>query len=256
MLASGQIVTASPCSHPKLFFSIRGGGGGTYGVVVETTVKSFPSMPVTAIQLSIVPLNATSMPAFMDALSTVYAAYPDLASKGFSGYGSWSTSSPTPIIENHTSLYNAARFAQIYAIFDTPPTKAESLFLSFKKELSAFNDSLYVNTSVSYFPSYAAYYETLANASSPIGQSAALGSRLLDRDALTKNRSALSETLKILAGSPEQFTSNYMVFVGGGAVASNRDPWSGVNPAWRTSYVHNSKCCEINSYGFHAIFVL
>ena len=248
MLASGQIVTASPCSHPKLFSSIRGGGGGTYGVVIETTVKAFPSSPVSAIQLSIVPLNATSLPAFMDALSTVYAAYPDLASKGFSGYGSWSIYSPPPVVGNYTGAYTAARFAQIYAIFDTLPTKAESLFSSFKTQLSAFNDSVHVNTSISYFPTYAEYYEKLSNVSPPVGQSAALGSRLLDRDALTRKRSALSETLKILAGSPEEFTSNNIVFVGGGAVATNSDPWSGVNPAWRTSYVHNSKCYAILYY--------
>ena len=254
MLASDQIITASPCSHPRLFFSIRGGGGGTYCVVVETTVKSFPSMPVSAIQLSIVLLNATGVTAFIDVLSTLYAAYLDLASKGFGGYGSWSISSPTPLIEKYTGSYTAARFTQLYAIFDTPSTRAESFFLSFKKQQSAFNASLHVSTLVSYFPTHAAYYETLSNVSSPIGQSAALGSRLLDRDALTRKRSTLSETLRILAGSPEQFTSKNIVFVGGGAVASNDDPWSGVSPVWRTSYVHNSRCCVILRYHVYAVF--
>ncbi|KAK8013154.1 hypothetical protein PG991_009425 [Apiospora marii] len=42
--ATGEVVTASKSSHPDLFWAIRGGGGGTYGVVVEWTLQltSFP----------------------------------------------------------------------------------------------------------------------------------------------------------------------------------------------------------------------
>ena len=240
VLASGQIVTASPCSHPTLFYSIRGGGPGTYGVVIETTVKAYPSKSVTAIQLSIAPFNVSGIPTFLDALTTVYSAYPELSDRGFSGYGSWSISSPTPVIENYTAPFSAAGFTQIYAIFGTSPTKAQSLFSSFDKIIQALNGSLYIHTTAFHFDSYTAYYKTLSNISSPIGQQAALGSRLLDRDALAGNKTMLRDTLEVLAGSPEQFTSNNVVFVGGGAVAANAgDPWSGANPAWRTAYVHH-----------------
>ena len=40
VLANGSIVTASKCSHPDLFASIRGGGGGAAGVVVDFVAKS------------------------------------------------------------------------------------------------------------------------------------------------------------------------------------------------------------------------
>jgi FAD/FMN-containing dehydrogenase len=43
VLANGSIVTASPCEHSDLYFAIRGGGGGTYGVVVSTTIKAHPN---------------------------------------------------------------------------------------------------------------------------------------------------------------------------------------------------------------------
>ncbi|KAJ9635852.1 hypothetical protein H2199_008205 [Coniosporium tulheliwenetii] len=44
ILADGTTVVASPTSHPDLFWAIRGGGGGTYGIVVEYTLKlsTFP----------------------------------------------------------------------------------------------------------------------------------------------------------------------------------------------------------------------
>lgn len=240
VLASGHIVRVSPCSHPTLFYAIRGGGPGTYGVVIETTIRAYPGRSVTAIQLSIAPFHATGIPDFIDALTTVYSAYPGLSKEGFSGYGSWSISSPTPVIENYTASYNAAGFTQIYAIFDTSPTKARVLFSPLATKLLASNGSLYINTKISHFPAYSQYYEALSNVSSTIGQQAALGSRLLDQNALTGDRSALHDTLQTLAGSQDEFTSNNIVFVGGGAVAAGAsESWSGVNPAWRTAYVHH-----------------
>ena len=42
VLANGSLVTASKCSHPDLFYSIRGGGGGLAGVVTEFVARSHP----------------------------------------------------------------------------------------------------------------------------------------------------------------------------------------------------------------------
>lgn len=32
VLMNGTVVTTNSCSHPELFYAIRGGGGGTYGI--------------------------------------------------------------------------------------------------------------------------------------------------------------------------------------------------------------------------------
>ena len=37
VVANGSLVTASACRSPELFWALRGGGGGTYGVVVSVT---------------------------------------------------------------------------------------------------------------------------------------------------------------------------------------------------------------------------
>lgn len=47
VLADGRTVVASPDTNPDLFFAIRGGGGGTYGIVVEFTL-SLTSIPRSA----------------------------------------------------------------------------------------------------------------------------------------------------------------------------------------------------------------
>ena len=48
--AKGRLLDASPTVNPDLFFAIRGGGGGTYGIVVEATIKLI-EVPVVAVGL-------------------------------------------------------------------------------------------------------------------------------------------------------------------------------------------------------------
>lgn len=43
VLANGSVVVANKCSHPDLFWSLRGGGGGVAGVVTEFTVRTHPA---------------------------------------------------------------------------------------------------------------------------------------------------------------------------------------------------------------------
>jgi FAD/FMN-containing dehydrogenase len=38
----GELKVANEVSNPDLFWAIRGGGGGTFGVVVEATMKVIP----------------------------------------------------------------------------------------------------------------------------------------------------------------------------------------------------------------------
>lgn len=105
MLANGSLVTASPKENKDLFFAIRGGGPGTYGVVVETTVKAWPTKKVLVQTLAFAPLADEFLPNFMEALTDLYAAYPDLSDAGWSGYGTWSAYSAVPIFGNFTIAY-------------------------------------------------------------------------------------------------------------------------------------------------------
>ncbi|KAB8748979.1 hypothetical protein FH972_026530 [Carpinus fangiana] len=46
LLANGTIATANRCQNKDLFFALRGGGGGTFGVVLETTSRLHREVPM------------------------------------------------------------------------------------------------------------------------------------------------------------------------------------------------------------------
>lgn len=232
VLANGKIVTANACQHSDLFFAIRGGGPSTYGVVVSTIVKAHPNKKVAAQQLSFSPLTSNDLPAFMDALTLIYENYPTLSDAGFSGYGSWELASPLPP--------NTAGYRHAFAAFDKTPTELEQYFEPIKNLLNAYQPHLKIEIIYSAYSTFYDYYYTLSNVTSPAGQASALGSRLLDRKALTANPVALKDTLTAIVGPSEQFTSISVVFTTGGQVFRDaEDPYSGVNPAWRRAYVDN-----------------
>jgi len=45
--ADGKLTVANEVSNPDLFWALRGGGGGTFGIVTEATVKAFRSPKMT-----------------------------------------------------------------------------------------------------------------------------------------------------------------------------------------------------------------
>ena len=240
VLPSGRTVLASPCHHPELLFAIRGGGPASYGVVVSTTIKAHPQPQGISAQIfGFAPLSQNDTPTFMNAVNIVYQNYPNLSDAGFSGYGSWSLYSPTPLIPS--TNYTTA-FIHTIANFGKSAAEAQALFAPVAAQLDRYNGTqLFFYTKYLSFPTYASYYSTLSDVVTPVGStSGALGSRLLDRQALTGSPSALRTMLNTIAGTPSQATSNNIVFVGGGRVAADAsDPYSGVNPAWRGTYVHN-----------------
>lgn len=235
VVADGSIVTASPCEHSDLYFAIRGGGGGTYGVVVSATVKAHPNNKVVAQHLAIVPLT-TNISAFYDVIATVWASYPDLNDAGYAGYGQWAVDFPVPLFSTFTTGYVHG----IY-VFGKSLEEAQTIFAPTAAKLKTFNGtSAFVSVSYVSYPSYWDFYQHESGVEPPVGSPGALGSRLFDRAALTGNPAGLRKMMSVIAGTPGQGTSNNFELVSGGQVFKDAsDPYSGLNPAWRTSYMNN-----------------
>ena len=50
VLANGTVVAADACLNPELFWALRGGGGGTFGVVVHAHYKIYEAVPIVKLE--------------------------------------------------------------------------------------------------------------------------------------------------------------------------------------------------------------
>jgi FAD/FMN-containing dehydrogenase len=88
--ANGKFITVNAQSNPRLFWALRGGGGGTFGVVTSVTYKLHPKVPVSGLFII---ANFTS-PALAQQIVTEFVRiHPTLSDKGWGGYGSFSATS-------------------------------------------------------------------------------------------------------------------------------------------------------------------
>ena len=62
---TGQLLTATPNRNSDLYWALCGGGGGTYGAVVSLTVKAYPSMMVSAANMTF-PNTGSNADEFLD----------------------------------------------------------------------------------------------------------------------------------------------------------------------------------------------
>ncbi|KAH7409764.1 hypothetical protein DE146DRAFT_604491 [Phaeosphaeria sp. MPI-PUGE-AT-0046c] len=79
--AAGELVTANANSHPDLFWALRGGGGGTYGVVVSMTIKAYPDTFFSTAYATVLN-NETNTDALYEALGAFLQSLPSLVDAG------------------------------------------------------------------------------------------------------------------------------------------------------------------------------
>ncbi|CAI7591800.1 unnamed protein product [Penicillium glandicola] len=235
VLANGDIVTANSCQFSDLYFAIRGGGGGTYGVVTSMTIKVYPSKPVVAQSLAIIPLTEDTA-SLLDAITDVYQQYPSIMDAGFSGYGSWSIKRP---MVNQTVGY-----MHVAAAMNKSLAQSQKVFDPLFQILKMYNgSSLHISVVWYEFPTYRAYFQTLSGVSQPVGAgspNSAMTSRMFGKAALTTSRTALRNMIGVTAGNPDELTFSTVELVGGGKVLTDAsDKYSSVNPACRSTYIVN-----------------
>lgn len=250
VLADGSTITASPCENQDIFFAIRGGGPGTYGVVTSSTIKAWPMVDVQMQILAIVPLSSTNdTTSFLNAVSIMYAAYPELNDAGFTGYGAWSTASTSPLVGNST-----VAFVHGIYTFNQSVQAAQKAFAPTLEKLMPYNGtSLFISVSYTTFSDYWSFYWKAAAVEGAVGSAAHLGSRLFSRRSV-QDSAGLRKMVSILAGKPEEFTTNAVEIVGGGVVFSDAsDHLSGVNPAWRIGYFSSIVAGGASPNGIEAV---
>jgi len=78
----GRFVTASEESNNDLFWALRGGGGGMFGVMTSVTVKVYPVIPVATMQFSFATSTNVSSTTFWNGLRAYFDYFIDFTNAG------------------------------------------------------------------------------------------------------------------------------------------------------------------------------
>jgi hypothetical protein len=220
VLPTGHIVIANTYSNPDLFWALRGGGGGTFGVVTKVAMKAHPGESLEGVSVSITS-GLTGNAGFVKGLAYVMSVMPQFTDFGLTGH---------PIVAKY----------QFNTLFTAPgkSSLAINAFLApYSARLRALGCSVTVKDISSAINSLTISQNLALNAGIPgtkVGGPGIIGSRLLGREGL-RDVSGLEESLKHLLAKDyalEPFN------VGGGAVAANRNLDIAINPRWRDAIIH------------------
>ncbi|KAF8604596.1 FAD-binding domain-containing protein [Ceratobasidium sp. AG-I] len=85
--ANGKVVTANKCKNKDLFWALRGGGGGTWGVPLKVTYKTHP--PLKSISVLGVSINITDSKAMREFSELFISMIPAISDAGARGFAVW-----------------------------------------------------------------------------------------------------------------------------------------------------------------------
>jgi FAD/FMN-containing dehydrogenase len=218
--ADGQFVTASSTENTDLFWALRGGGGGTWGVVTSMTVRGFPSTEATVAVFTFSTSNTTSSDTFWAGVKGYWDNIPTFADAGVYCY------------------FFVFPFAEttFYATFFAPNRTiagVEALASPFLDSLAALD--IPITPSINTYPSI--YLGWKANfPQEAVGtDNVAIGSRLFPRDNWA-DPALNNATFDAWSASGQEGS----VLIGMNCAAPNH--WgvdNAVLPAWRNSVLHS-----------------
>ncbi|KAJ3530653.1 hypothetical protein NMY22_g8486 [Coprinellus aureogranulatus] len=216
----GQLRVANECQNSDLFWALRGGGGGTFGVVLSATVFASPAVTLQSVILSWGSPNADiSGQRNQEAWSLFVDGSVALAEEGWGGF----------VIKD------------VLVLINPKPSAGESSailpLVNWAKALQAKNSEVLVVQQV--FPSFPAFFNVFTSKFvASVGKNLALSSRLVPTSALAtpSSRSDVVEALR----HANTVTSAPGVIILMTTPYSVKDDGrkTSVNPKWRESIWH------------------
>jgi hypothetical protein len=242
VLATGDVVIANACQNVDLFSALRGGGGGTFGIVLSATLKAYPTQPVLKHSLAIEPLN-TDISAPLNISAAVLSKYPTLSDAGFSGIGQLERIVGAKPAYSHS-------FGKLLAINSSSSNSSSEI----QRAISLVNEELVaflspVNGTIFSITSTFQKYDTFQDYFNSEGRAAPASnnpspiivSRFFDKNSLSNNQRNLTSMLEAIfpqdASQIQAIASVLeLCLVGGGEVLTPQ-PNTAVHPGWRNTYV-------------------
>ncbi|KAH9484487.1 FAD-linked oxidoreductase [Psilocybe cubensis] len=208
----GILRTVNSCQNSDLFFALRGGGGGTFAVVLEATVMASPSQAFRVANIN--------WPVTDDNLKKVLSIVVDnaisIASAGWGGY-------LTPTLGNLVLMSN--KFSS---------SDAEKMF----QPLISLTTQMGGVSNVTEFPNYLEWFNAYSNGQSGSQDGVAVPNALTSRLIPAKNHETAAGRAEILdaltnAFANAEFSQLHFTTPFGFKGSDGKD--TSVNPIWRSS---------------------
>ena len=180
VLANGSLITTNSFQKPDLFWALRGGGGGTYGIVTSATYQTHPNFPVVA---AVILSNFTSPAIAQNVTTELIRLHPSLLDAGWGGYIGLSNSNLSAIIAAPNISW----------------ADANATFLPFAQYVEDATGGSVVAATVP-FPSFYEFYIAFFSGPGQVGSNTEIASRLLPRSLAETDPAKAAEIMLSIDG--------------------------------------------------------
>jgi hypothetical protein len=180
--AAGEYLTVNSCKHSDLFWALRGGGGGTYGILTHVTYRTHLSVPLTSAALI---ANFSSPKTAKTVITEFVRIHPSLSNAGWGGYAMLSS-------ESMLFLYVAPNISWAEANDTINP------FVSFARNASA--DGSHIEAYTAPFDSFYSWYKQIFSTGEQVGTNTEMGSRLIPRSLIEADPASVAESMLAVTG--------------------------------------------------------
>lgn len=196
----GEFLTVNACKHADLFWAIRGGGGGTYGVITSAVIKAFPTPQTTRWILQAQLLDKFKQGQWWDLMTYFQTLVPALKQEGFQG---------SYRLIGHP-LTSTLTFTISFYLYDKLNGTVEASFKPFKKRLDEMvrAGSVAYSSNVFTEPSYLKAYDRVLNTEAVAHVNFVLVSRLIPVQ-LMEDAEVMARVLKEMRPSLENNDVSY-----------------------------------------------
>ncbi|KAJ6514419.1 FAD-binding domain-containing protein [Mycena vitilis] len=217
VVASGELLQVNNVSHPDLFYAMRGGGAGSWGVIASATFKTYPTFNMTKAVITLAAANASSASAF----ATVHAEHIFDFDSVRAGQYVWVVPASTGYTLSISIMLPNTTISESQELL------APLLNASLAIPGVSFVSQTYVNEVVS---------DALYQSDDSVGQNLIIGSRLIPAATYIDTPAKVGDVHQQLLDAG--FSIILTNVVAGGQVSANANISSAVHPAWRTAKNH------------------
>lgn len=241
----GEILVANAQQNTDIYWALRGGGGGQYGVITEFVVRTHPApTEVTSGIISMFPRNASgAVEASWESAALLLSELPDIMDKGMAGSASMATGKT--IAAFNPTFDGPTDGVSINQVLYTYGNGSNATFLSLvnpllKKLNTRFNGSIALDLTFDTTPGYETFYKSISG-SNAAGGGGIMSSRLLGKKELVETpQTEIVSYIKTALTSQNGNGMYATIGLQGGPIMANMsdERFAATNPAWRSAYLH------------------